>query len=286
MCLAATSNLCIAACLVCALRVHAGPSQEARDKAIKKRQRKAFGLSGRAAELKRKAALTARGVDEQEAETSARAMASSGIYYSNGAAGELAPLPNGYSLETYDGTTARDALSAYHTLLCNHAPADVAGREAALAEGWAAPQQRVALDGGIGDQHCNLVVVARNSSGHRIGMIALSLAPDARRCSVLAIHVRDFARGTRRIPEHLWKAAKAAVDAEASGRKRPPARVRFSLELACCQSQQGAHFWINRMGWDGTEQARRAAQQWSSGVKSEVGEYVLWFDLDRACEHK
>lgn len=70
---------------MCALRVHAGPSQEARDAAIKKRQRKAFGLSGRAAELKRKAALMTRGVDEQEAETSARAIASGGIYYSNDA---------------------------------------------------------------------------------------------------------------------------------------------------------------------------------------------------------
>ena len=52
--------------------------------------------------------------------------------------------------------------------------------------------------------------------------------------------------------------------------------------LINCQSQQGAYFWIHRMGWDGTVlvEARQAADAWRNGQKWKVGEYELWDMMD------
>ena len=58
------------------------------------------------------------------------------------------------------------------------------------------------------------------------------------------------------------------------------ASVRFTLAAPCCQSQQGAHFWITRMGWDGTEDAKRAAEEWAEpGKKWKPGTYEMWYTL-------
>ena len=75
----------------------------------------------------------------------------------------------------------------------------------------------------------------------------------------------------------MWERAQACVVEKA--RAKRTALVRFSLELPCCQSQQGAHFWMRRMGWDGTEDARKAAEAWGRGEKWGPGTYGLWYDM-------
>ena len=107
-------------------------------------------------------------------------------------------------------------------------------------------------------------------------MLAMSLDKSALSCSVQAIHVALRVRGLQ-LPLHMWEKAKARVAEIARGKH--VRIVRFSLVLACCQSQQGAHFWIHRMGWDGTEQAKQAAKELEKGVKWKPGEYELWYTL-------
>ena len=162
-----------------------------------------------------------------------------------------------------------------------HLGCTLAGRDHALAQGWAAPQQAFALTGrnSGSDRMCN-ISIGIDFLGEPVGVLALSLDKSARACMVQAIHVAPRLRGPMQLPAHLWEKALESV-AEAARGKRSRS-VRFSLEMPCCQSQQGAHFWICRMGWDGTEHARQAAQEWGLGVKWKPGTYALWYDL-RVC---
>ena len=49
--------------------------------------------------------------------------------------------------------------------------------------------------------------------------------------------------------------------------------------MECSQSQQGAAFWITRMGWGGTEHAVQAAAQWKTGEPWKAGTYELWYGM-------
>ena len=99
-----------------------------------------------------------------------------------------------------------------------------------------------------------------------------------RSCVVQAIHVMPSFRGPWQFSRHMWEHARTWVTQQA--RTKPSTLVRFSLETACSQSQQACHFWISRMGWDGSVDAKRACLEYSSGVKKwRVGEYVCFFNL-------
>ena len=75
----------------------------------------------------------------------------------------------------------------------------------------------------------------------------------------------------------MWERACARVAVEARAKRSPS--VRFSLELPTCQSQQGAHFWMHRMGWDGTPDARKAAAAWGQNERWGPGTYELWYTM-------
>ena len=261
-----------------------GPSDAARAKAVLKRQRKAGTvLAGRAAKLKRRATLVARGVDDEDIlDDLVAAIGLPGqIYYVNGSNGSKLPkLPGNMQARVMLGECdARAASLGYHAHMCLGRPGDKAGRDHALAKGWAAPQQAFALAGKHpgSQQICN-VCICIDEGSEPVGILAMALDRSGRRCTVQAIHVEPRVRGPMQLPAHLWEKALESVAEAARGKQSHS--VRFSLEMACCQSQQGAHFWICRMGWDGTKDARNAAQEWGKGVKWGPGQYQLWYELD------
>ena len=95
---------------------------------------------------------------------------------------------------------------------------------------------------------------------------------------VQAIHVTPCCRGPgMQLPRRMWARAKECVVEKA--RAKGSRSVRFSLELPCCQSQQGPHFWIRRMGWDGTPEAREAADAWERGDSWKPDAYILWYEM-------
>ena len=132
------------------LHCNVGPSDAARAKGILKRQRMAGTvLSGRAAKLKRRADLVSRGVDDEEVldELTAAIGLPGQVFYVNGSKGKKLPqLPDNMqvrvSLGEHDACAAN---RAYHAFVCLGKPDTAAGRDHALAHGWAAPQQAFAL---------------------------------------------------------------------------------------------------------------------------------------------
>jgi hypothetical protein len=264
---------------------NAGPSPAARAKGALKRQRQAGTvLGGRAAKVKRREQLLKRGIEDEDTLTElTAAVGMPGVPFyvdrqSVGCSGNFPSLPTDVTLRLVEGEHAAcDAVLAYHGHVCHGTPNTTQGREHALARGWAAPQQAFALAGRHASEtrKCNLAVFMHHGE-ELVGMLAMSLDASARSCSVQAIHVALRVRGMQ-LPLLMWEKAKVRVAEIASDKH--VRMVRFSLVLPCCQSQQGAHFWINRMGWDGTEQARLAAEEWVQGVKWKPGEYVLWYAL-------
>ena len=93
--------------------------------------------------------------------------------------------------------------------------------------------------------------------------MGLSLDAARRSYSVQCIQNAPEVHGPLELPQHMWKLACAHIIEEAQ--LKGSTRVRFTLESPDCQSQQAAsNFWISRMGFDGTEPARRAAQDWEN----------------------
>lgn len=259
-----------------------------------KRQKKAGKvLTGNAAKLKRRAQLVARGVEDANFldDLTAAVGLPGQLFYVNGNSSNLSTLPARFVVKLETGErAARAALLAYHASACNGKPKTKVGRDHALRNGWAAPQQAFALDGchpgSDNRKHmCNLLVWVHEAQ-EPVGLLAMSLDAAARSCSVQAIHVAPRLRGPLQLPSHLWQEAKDCVRAIAHEKLKKLAHnkcsvwtVRFTLEVACCQSQQGAHFWIERMGWDGTTHAKQAAKEWGKGVKWKPGTYQMWYKL-------
>ena len=207
------------------------------------------------------------------------------IYLTNGKPRHDWPLPllpEGAQVLVPTGPEAVHALLAYHDHACR-ATLDVsAGPEAGVIRGWAAPQQHLALEGTpIGSSKvCNAVVWVR-ISGEPAGVLSMHLDPaHSRSCVVQAIHVMPSWRGPFELSRHLWQQARTWVSETA--RAKGSSHVRFSLETSCGQSQQACHFWMSRMGWEGSADATRACGEYSdsSGVKKwRVGEYLCFFHL-------
>lgn len=273
-------------------RCNAGPSDAAREKAILKRQRKAgLVLAGRAAKNKRRSELVARGVTDADIlDEMTTSVGLSGVPFVVDVASRKGKLPTstlpvGYELRQVIGEQeACDALLRYHSSMCHGSPDTQIGRDYALSRGWAAPQQALALAGhhpGFPTSKCNVLISIElkanaDSTTEPVAVLAMHLKANARYCSVLVIHVPPQQRGLQ-LPALLWDGAKACINKIARNFHR--AAVKFTLAIPCCQSQQGAHFWIHRMHWDGTDEAKEAAKQWNQGVKWKVGTFELWYDM-------
>ena len=240
-------------------------------------------LNGRAAKLVRRAELKARGTPKELLDEMTAAVGLPGQPFHTQHGGQvsakLAKLPEEFTIEVARGEgDACACVRAYHAHVCDGAPGTKDGRNAALKRGWAGPQQAFALAGKhpCSSRMCNLAICVRRA-GELVAILAMSLSGDARGCLVQAIHAALSVRGPVRVTEHMWARAKACVAEQA--RAKRSASVRFALELPCCQSQQGAHFWITRMGWDGTQHARDAADAWGREKKWQPGTYELWYVL-------
>ena len=268
--------------------VRAGPSQEAREAGIRKRQKQAGTvLFGRAAVLRRRADLVERGTPNDLLDEMTASVGLPGQPFYTTTAGSasttskhhLAALPEDFSMQVArDEQRSCAAVFAYHAHVCDGKPDEPAGRDAALARGWAGPQQAFALTGKhpSSGRKCNVAIVVHQAC-QPVGLLAMSLSKDARGCIVQAIHAAPKVRGPLCVPEHMWRRATTCISEMA--RAQRSAAVRFSLEMPCCQSQQGAHFWIVRNGWDGTEHAKQAAKEWGLGVKWKPGTYESWYQL-------
>lgn len=201
---------------------------------------------------------------------------------------QVAMLPEGAHVLVATGPEARAVLLAYHVHVCRGSPATAAGSpataagpDAGISLGWMAPQQHVALEGApVGSRKlCNVVVSVRVQDAPA-GVLAMHLDDAVRTCVVQAIHVIPIFRGPCQFPRHMWEHARTWVTEKAQARAKPSRLVRFSLETPCSQSHKACHFWISRMGWDGSVDAQRACLEYSSGVqKWRVGEYVCFFNL-------
>ena len=188
---------------------------------------------------------------------------------------ELPSLPTRISIVEYrTDQLAQAHLKSYNAAACDGKPHLEEGRVKGCNIGWAGPQQHLALHGRrSGDSRsCNLVYVASDEC-MPCGVLAMSVDARYRKCVVLAIHVFPSYRGPYRLGEHLWWQAHAHV--KQAAKHAQSHMVRFALEPACCQSFQGAHFWIKRCGWDGTTDARRAAE--STSAKNSLGQYDMWY---------
>ena len=195
----------------------------------------------------------------------------------------LPQLPEGTHMSVVTGSDACAAmLRAYHEHACSGSPPRIpAGPEAGSLIGWSAPQQHLASEGTpVGSRKVCNVVVSVSVLAELVGLLAMHLDDAVRSCVVQAIHVMPSFRGPWQFSTHMWVHARTWVSGVA--RVKPSMRVRFSLETACSQSQQACHFWISRMGWEGSADATRACGEYSdsSGVKKwRVGEYLCFFDL-------
>ena len=265
--------------------IFAGPSAEARAKAILKNQKKnGTALTGRAAVLKRTADLRRlSGLDSSSTDALVAAVGKPGqIFYTTRKAQHDCPLPKlpeGAHVLVATGPDARAVLLAYHAHVCSGSPATAAGPDAGILLGWMAPQQHLASEGSaVGSRKlCNVVVSVRVQD-EPAGLLAMHLDDAVRTCVVQAIHVMPSFSGPWQFPRHMWEHARIWVTEKA--RAKPSMLVRFSLETSCSQSHKACHFWISRMGWDGSVDAQRACREYSSGVKKwRVGEYVCFFNL-------
>jgi len=195
----------------------------------------------------------------------------------------LPQLPEGSHMSVVTGSHACAAvLRAYHEHACSGSPPRIpAGPEAGSLIGWSAPQQHLASEGTpVGSRMVCNVVVSVSVQAELVGLLAMHLDDAVRSCVVQAIHVMPSFRGPWQFSTHMWVQARTWVSRVA--RVKPSMRVRFSLETACSQSQQACHFWIHRMGWEGSADAMRACGEYgdSSGVKKwRVGEYLCFFNL-------
>lgn len=250
-------------------------------------------VDGQAAKLVRRARLRERGdLEDFDIDLAAAAVGLPGqpFHLRFGTKVSLAAmtaLPTDLTLiVTWGSEEAHDVLLTYHALMCRGEPDTKDGKEHALhCMGWKAPQQRNATDGrpaGRDERATNLVVAVlrtcpTSGAEHMVGCLALAQGADLRKCSVHLIHVVPQLRGPLQLPFRMWERAKSAIHAHvANGPSRSRVRsVRFTLALASCQSQQGAHFWIHRMGWSGTADAVKAANAWGQGERWKVGTYEL-----------
>ena len=135
-------------------RCNAGPSADARAKGILKRQRKAgTQLGGGAAKVKRRSQLLARGVtDPTILDELTKSVGLPGVPFDVNVASRygnsIPQLPDAYKVQQVTGEQdACAVLLAYHERTCDGRPDTVAGRDYALARGWAGPQQALALAG-------------------------------------------------------------------------------------------------------------------------------------------
>ena len=238
-------------------------------------------LNGRAAKLKRRAELKARGLqDEEDLESMTSTFGEPGFPYIPSIDQDLVcELPSSLHLHVSSGESAAcAALWAYHTHACMGSPKTRQGRDHALAQGWTGVQQALSIAGHppSSTRVCNLCVRIHEEEG-MVGILAACVHSSMRSVRVLAIHVAPSMRGPLQLPTHMWRHTCHCVaqDARAKGVKH----VRFSLEIPCCQSQQGAYFWIHRMGWDGTVEAREAASAWRTGRQVLYDDYDLWYEL-------
>lgn len=260
-----------------------GPSKACRKAALTKRQLAAGKiLNGRAAKLKRRAELKARGVqDEEDLESMSSTFGEPGFpYISSIDQDEVCELPSSLHLQVSSGESAAcAALLTYHKHACMGMPDTPQGRDHALAQGWSGVQQALAIAGHHrrSTRVCNMCVCVHGEEG-MVGILAACLHSSMRSVSVLAIHVAPSMRGPLQLPNRMWQRACDCVAQEA--RMNGVTKVRFSLEIPCCQSQQGAYFWIHRMGWDGTVEAREAASAWQTHPGHWLpGDYDLWYEL-------
>lgn len=205
------------------------------------------------------------------------------IYYKDHrgqAASELEELPKVISLRVVTGADeVRQFLRDYHSMVCGFNEGTPAGRDFARdSRGWKAPQQYFALHGHNRGSvvSCTHVVYVQQTTDY-VAMLAIAMSASARSCAILCIHVMPSCRGPLKLPERMWTKAREMVSTLA--RRRKVDKVRFSLELAKCQSQQGAALWIGRLGWDGSEDAKRAAQAWHEGKKDVPGTFICSFEL-------
>ena len=143
--------------------------------------------------------------------------------------------------------------------------------------GWSPVQQALAVNGRTvsSGMVCNLCVRVQHA-GVPVGI--LTMAHKGRRCMVQAIHVIPCRRGHPYVlAERMWHEARELVRVAAS--QQGISKVTFSVESSCGQSQQAAHFWITRMGWEGSMESCRAAMEWqaASSTPWSVGEYVMTY---------
>ena len=238
-------------------------------------------LHGRAAKLSRAAHLRARGHMGELLDDLVAAVGLPGQQFVVGSCSLPArAVPDDLKVFVDEGEADACArLAAYHLQLCGGKPETQVGREAGLAVGWAAPAQRLAVEGKTSalGRKCNMVVSVVCDS-ECFGILALGLQLGRRKCVVQTLHVLPRYRGPMQLPGLMWEKAKEVVAERA--RTEGVFTVEFTLELPCCQSRQGAAFWIGRMGWDGTEDARRAAREYTQAEhRPSVGEYIMWKTL-------
>ena len=193
----------------------------------------------------------------------------------------LLPLPEASEIVVTTGLGARHVLLVYHGSACSGSPDSEAGIADAIDRSWSAPMHRLAFEGkSVGSKKVCNAVVCVHMAGEHAGLLAMHLDADVRMCIVQAIHVMPKFRGPWQLSRRMWELARSWVADVAREKKKK--LVRFSLEMACSHSQQGCHFWITRMGWDGTADARRAANEYAcEGEKKTwgTGQYECFYDL-------
>ena len=97
------------------------------------------------------------------------------------------------------------------------------------------------------------------------------------------IHVVPKCRGPAQLSRLMWD--RALREVEAAARADNVAKVvKFTTLSPDCQAPQGANFWINKMGWGGTDAAKKAAHEHSNKLmtskKAMRDPANMWYDLE------
>ena len=261
-----------------------GPSDAARAASLLKRQRSAGRVVyGAAAKSCRRKKLQGRAVEGSDIETQLVNVGAAGVPYATtaGVLPPLMPFPEDlFTMEVCEGEeTCLRSIREYHRVRCEDQPVTEIGRSVADDQGWGGQLQRLAADGCATGSHsvCNtLVIVHERCTGEAVGLLAMCFT--SRGCLVQAIHVVPRLRGPLRLPEQLWRTARAKIACEAREQQRCSYRV--TAETACNQAPAAAVFWIYRgCGWEGSADAAKAAASWMCGDHSSSsivpGQYQL-----------
>lgn len=121
------------------------------------------------------------------------------------------------------------------------------------------------------------VCISAAGSSQPLGICAVAVG--RRGCTLHVMHVLPHARGCGRLAERMWRRMCELLRERTVGERESTRVVRLAVE--CGFAAKTAHFYMRRLGWQGSDDSQRAAAVWETGrsTNASVGEFEMWYQL-------